>query len=141
MKFEKDFLRSTDFGLLLLRIALGGLMLFHGMHKLIYGVGFIGDMLAAIGLPSFIAYGSLLAELVASLMIICGIWTRLASVVFAGNMVVAILMAHASEMFSLSPMTGGLVIELPLLYLLGAAVLCLTGGRSPRGLYLTEACC
>ena len=128
MKFEKDFLRSTDFGLLLLRIALGGLMLFHGMHKLIYGVGFIGDMLAAIGLPSFIAYGSLLAELVASLMIICGIWTRLASVVFAGNMVVAILMAHASEMFSLSPMTGGLVIELPLLYLLGAAVLCLTGG-------------
>ena len=65
MKFEKDFLRSTDLGLLLLRIALGGLMLFHGMHKLIYGVGFIGDMLAAIGLPSFIAYGSLLAELVA----------------------------------------------------------------------------
>ena len=128
MKFEKDFLRSTDFGLLLLRIALGGLRMFHGMHKLIYGVGFIGDMLAAIGLPSFIAYGSLLAELVASLMIICGIWTRLASVVFAGNMVVAILMAHASEMFSLSPMTGGLVIELPLLYLLGAAVLCLTGG-------------
>ena len=128
MKFEKDFLRSTDFGLLLLRIALGGLMLFHGMHKLIYGVGFIGDMLAAIGLPSFIAYGSLLAELMASLMIICGIWTRLASVVFAGNMVVAILMAHASDMFSLSPMTGGLVIELPLLYLLGAAVLCLTGG-------------
>lgn len=128
MKFEKDFLRCTDLGLLLLRIALGGLMLFHGMHKLIYGVGFIGDMLAAIGLPSFIAYGSLLAELVASLMIICGIWTRLASVVFAGNMVVAILMAHASEMFSLSPMTGGLVIELPLLYLLGAAVLCLTGG-------------
>ena len=128
MKFEKDFLRSTDLGLLLLRIALGGLMLFHGMHKLICGVGFIGDMLAAIGLPSFIAYGSLLAELVASLMIICGIWTRLASVVFAGNMVVAILMAHASEMFSLSPMTGGLVIELPLLYLLGAAVLCLTGG-------------
>lgn len=128
MKFEKDFLRSTDLVLLLLRIALGGLMLFHGMHKLIYGVGFIGDMLAAIGLPSFIAYGSLLAELVASLMIICGIWTRLASVVFAGNMVVAILMAHASEMFSLSPMTGGLVIELPLLYLLGAAVLCLTGG-------------
>lgn len=128
MKFEKDFLRSTDLGLLLLRIALGGLMLFHGMHKLIYGVGFIGDMLAAIGLPSFIAYGSLLAELMASLMIICGIWTRLASVVFAGNMVVAILMAHASEMFSLSPMTGGLVIELPLLYLLGAAVLCLTGG-------------
>lgn len=128
MKFEKDFLRSTDLGLLLLRIALGGLMLFHGMHKLIYGVGFIGDMLAAIGLPSFIAYGSLLAELVASLMIICGIWTRLASVVFAGNMVVAILMAHDSEMFSLSPMTGGLVIELPLLFLLGAAVLCLTGG-------------
>lgn len=79
------------------------------------------------GLPSFIAYGALAAELVASLMIICGVWTRLASVIFAGNMVVAILMAHASQIFSVDPMTGGWAIELPMLYLLGAAVLCFTG--------------
>lgn len=127
MKLEQNFLRNTDLGLLLLRLTMGGLMLFHGIHKLLYGVGFIGGMLESMGLPSFIAYGALAAELIASLMIICGVWTRLASVVFAGNMVVAILMAHATQIFSVDPMTGGWAIELPMLYLLGAAVLCLTG--------------
>lgn len=128
MKLEKDFLRSNDLGLLLLRLSMGGLMLFHGIHKLLHGVGFIGDMLAQMGLPSFIAYGALAAELVASLMLIAGLWTRAAAVVFAGNMVVAILMAHLGQLLSIDPMTGGWAIELPMLYLLGAAVLCLTGG-------------
>lgn len=128
MKLENDFLRSNDFGLLLLRLSMGGLMLFHGVHKLLNGVGFIGDMLAQIGLPSFIAYGALAAELVASLMLIAGLWTRAAAVVFAGNMVVAILMAHLGQLFSVDPMTGGWAIELPMLYLLGAAALCFTGG-------------
>ena len=107
MKLEQNFLRSNDLGLLLLRITVGGMMLFHGIHKAVYGVGPIGDMLSAIGLPSFIAYGSLLAELVASLMIVCGVWTRMASVVFAGNMIVAILMAHSADIFSINAMTGG----------------------------------
>ena len=43
-------------------------------------------------------------------------------------MAVAILMAHLSVIFSVDPMTGGWAIELPMLYLLGAAVLCFTGG-------------
>ncbi|WP_238318958.1 DoxX family protein [Segatella baroniae] len=114
--------------MLVLRLTVGGLMLFHGIHKLTAGVGFIGGMLAQMGLPPFIAYGALAAELVASLMIIIGLWTRAASVVFAGNMVVAILMAHLGQIFSVDPMTGGWAIELPMLYLLGAVVLCLTGG-------------
>lgn len=128
MKLEKNFLRNNDLGLLLLRLSLGGLMLFHGVHKLLFGVGFIGDMLASMGLPSFIAYGALVGEVLASLMLIIGAWTRIAAVVFAGNMVVAILMAHLSVIFTIDPMTGGWSIELPMLYLLGAAVLCLTGG-------------
>lgn len=40
-------------------------------------------------------------------MIIIGLWTRAASAVFAGNMVVAILMAHLGQIFSVDPMTGG----------------------------------
>ena len=64
MKLNKDFLRCNDLGLLVLRLTMGGLMLFHGVHKLTHGVGFIGDMLAGMGLPSFIAYGALLGEVV-----------------------------------------------------------------------------
>ena len=106
---DKNFLRNNDLGLLLLRLTVGGLMLFHGVHKLIYGVSAIEGMLAGMGLPGFIAYFSLAAELLAS-------------------MAVAILMAHLSVIFSVDPMTGGWAIELPMLYLLGAAVLCFTGG-------------
>ena len=35
MTFDKNFLRSNDLGLLLLRLTVGGLMLFHGVHKVI----------------------------------------------------------------------------------------------------------
>lgn len=103
-------------------------MLFHGVSKLINGVGPISGMLEALGLPGFIAYFSLAAELLGSAMIVAGLWTRAAAVVFAGKMVVAVLMAHAGQIFSVDPATGGWAIELPMLYLLGAAVLIFTGG-------------
>lgn len=127
MKIDKNFLRNNDLGLLLLRLTIGGLMLFHGIHKLVSGVGFISGMLEGMGLPGFMAYFSLAAELLCSLMIIAGAWTRAAAVVFAGNMAVAILMAHSGQIFSVDPMTGGWAIELPMLYLLGAVVLIFTG--------------
>ena len=59
---DKNFLRDNDLGLLLLRLTVGGLMLFHGVHKLIYGVSGIEGMLAGMGLPGFIAYFSLAAD-------------------------------------------------------------------------------
>jgi len=125
---NKDLFRNNDLGLLLLRLTVGGLMLFHGVHKLIYGVAGIQGMLAGMGLPGFIAYFSLAAELLASILIVIGAWTRVASVIMVGNMAVAILMAHLPVLFTVDPTTGGWAIELPMLYLLGAAVLCLTGG-------------
>ncbi len=128
MNIQKDFLRNHDLGLLVLRVALGGLMLFHGIHKLIYGVGFIGGMLSSMGLPSFIAYGCLLGEVVAAIMLVIGLWTRAAALVFAGNMAVAILMAHLGTFFAVDPTTGGWTVELPMLYLLGAVSLFFTGG-------------
>lgn len=78
---NKNFLRNNDFGLLLLRLTIGGLMLFHGVSKLINGVGPISGMLEALGLPGFIAYFSLAAELLGSVMIVAGLWTRAAAVV------------------------------------------------------------
>ena len=120
-------MRDQDFGLLVLRLSTGGLLLFHGFSKLINGVGPIGGMLTAMGLPSFIAYGTLLVELVAAMFIVFGLWTRAAAVAVAFNMVIAILMVHVSQIFSLSP-EGGWAIELPMLYLLPALALAFTGG-------------
>ena len=128
MQLDKNFLRNQDLGLLVLRISVGGLLLFHGVSKLSHGVGFIEGMLAGIGLPGFIAYGCLLAELIGAAFILVGLWTRAASAVVTFNMLVAILMAHGTMIFSLDPNTGGLAIEDPLLFLLGALALCFTGG-------------
>ena len=127
MKWSKDFMRDHDFGLLVLRVSTGGLMLFHGFSKLINGVGPIGDMLASMGLPSFVAYGSLLVELVAAMLIVFGLWTRAAAVATVANMFIAILMVHTGDIFSLTPQ-GGWGIELPMLYLLPALALAFTGG-------------
>lgn len=44
-------LSHDDAGKLLLRLAVGGLMLFHGIHKLIDGVDGISGMLAARDCP------------------------------------------------------------------------------------------
>lgn len=125
--FNRDLLRNNDLGLLVLRLSVGGLLLFHGVHKAIYGIDGIGGMLAALGLPTFLAYGALLVELVASAMIVPGLWTRAAATAVAGNMVVAILMAHLSTLFTVDAATGGWAAELPALYLLGALALCFTG--------------
>ncbi len=55
-------LTHEDFGKFLLRLAVGGLMLFHGLHKLFAGIDGISGMLIAKGLPGFIAYGVLVGE-------------------------------------------------------------------------------
>jgi putative oxidoreductase len=53
---------TEDAGRLLLRIAVGGLMLFHGISKIRHGVDFMFPLLEAKGLPAFIAYGSYVGE-------------------------------------------------------------------------------
>ncbi|MCG8579256.1 MAG: DoxX family protein [Bacteroidales bacterium] len=117
--------RNVDFGLLVLRLSVGILMLFHGLAKL-SGLGFIKGMLTEAGLPAFIAYGVYLGEIVAPLLIIIGFRTRLASVVYIINVLVAILLVHAKDIFTLNQ-HGGWGIELLGLYFFGAVALFFTG--------------
>lgn len=118
--------KNTDLGLLILRLSIGILMLMHGLAKL-SGLGFIKGMLAEAGLPAFVAYGVYLGEIVAPLLIIVGFRTRLASVVYIVNVLVAIFMVHAADIFTLNQ-HGGWGIELLGLYLFGAVTLFFTGG-------------
>lgn len=117
--------KNSDIGLLLLRITVAGLMLFHGVAKLSHLDGIKG-MLSANGLPEFMAYGSYITELIAPVLMIIGFRTRLASITFFLGMLMALFLAHSQNMFALSK-TGGLEIELILLYALGALVLFFTG--------------
>lgn len=120
----KNTQQST--GLLILRLSIGGLMLLHGFAKLTHGIDGIVNMLANKGVPSFIAYGVYLGEIVAPLMIIVGYRTRLAAAVYVINMLVILFMAHSEDVFALSE-HGGWKAELVGLYLFGSLALFFTG--------------
>lgn len=122
----KYFEKNIDLGLLILRISTGGLMLLHGIAKLQHGAGMIESMVIDAGLPSFIAYGVYVGEVIAPLLILLGVGTRGAAVVFAGNCFVAALLAHSQEIFTLG--AQGWAVELLGLYFFGALALVFTGG-------------
>ena len=119
--------KNYDTGLLLLRITLGVLLFLHGFSKLTHGIdGLVGRM-ADTGLPGFFAYGVYVGEVIAPILIVIGFRTRLAALIFAFNMLVALLMAHSDDIFSLGR-SGGWAVELIGLYLFGGLVLFFTGG-------------
>lgn len=119
--------KNNDLGLLVLRMSVGILMLIHGIAKLDGGIRFIISMLESKGIPSFIAYGVLVGEVLAPIAIIIGFRTRISSSILAFNCLVAILLAHQNDILSLSP-HGGWAAELIGLYLFGAIALIFTGG-------------
>lgn len=119
-------LAHEDFGRLLLRLAVGGLMLFHGLHKLIGGVDGIAGMLVAKGLPGFIAYGVLIGEVVCPILIILGILTRPAALGLAFTMVVAWLMVGIANTGALDK-TGAWAIESLVYFFIGALALAFLG--------------
>jgi putative oxidoreductase len=109
-----------------LRIALGGLILFHGVAKLRGGIDPITGLVTAMGLPAFVAYGVYVGEVVAPLLVIVGWYSRLGSLLIAINMVFALALAHRAELFKLAP-SGGYALELQALYLAVAIALVLMG--------------
>lgn len=124
--FENYF--NEDLGKLILRLSIGFLMLFHGYKKAIYGIDGIKYLVTNAGLPEFLAYGVYVGEIIIPIFIIIGFYTRVSSFIYASTMVFAILLAHSSHIFDISEKTGGLIIELPLLYMLCAIVLIFIGG-------------
>ena len=122
-----------DLGRLLLRLLVGGLMLFHGLHKLIGGIDGIAGMLVAKGLPGFIAYGVLIGEVVAPVLIIVGLFTRPAALVLAFTMIVAWLMVSTGKTFALDAV-GAWAIESLVYFFIGSlAVAFLGAGRYAVG--------
>lgn len=119
--------RNQNIGLLILRLSIGLMLLLHGIFKVANGFSDIKGMLAGMGMPGFFAYGALVGEVVAPLLLIIGLLTRPAAAVVAFNMLVAVAMTHSAAIFSLTPM-GGWAIELPMLFFFPAVALIFTGG-------------
>lgn len=127
----KELLHNDDLGKLILRLTVGILMLFHGVAKIMNpgSVDFIGSALAGSGLPSILAYGVYIGEVIAPLMIIVGLYCRYGAIIVVINMVFAILLMHSGDIFALTD-HGGWRLELQGFYLFGAvAIMFLGSGR------------
>ena len=118
-----------DAGLLILRVCLGVLILFHGMGKIVHGIDPIQGMVTGTGLPGWLAYGVYLGEVLGPALLVTGFHARIGAGLIAINMVFAILLAHTGDLLSLSP-HGGWRHELQGMYLSTAlALVCLGPGR------------
>lgn len=111
--------KSDDAGKLILRVALGVLILLHGIAKLKGGVGFISGQLTSHGLPAALAYGVYIGEVVAPILLIVGFFTRPAAWIVAINMVFAIFLVHMAELGSIGKQ-GGWALELQGMFLFTA---------------------
>lgn len=124
---------SDDVGKLILRLTLGVLILFHGVSKLTGGIGFVTDALVKAGMPSALGYLAYIGEVIAPLFLIAGVWSRPAALVVAVNMIVAVLLAHRGQQFSISD-SGGYALELQAMFLFTAIAIALLGaGRYSVG--------
>lgn len=122
-----------ELGKLLLRLTIGMLFLMHGIAKLLHGVGPIESMMVARGLPAFFGWAVYIGELIAPLLLIFGLYTRLGGLLIMINMIVAIALAHTGHLSQLSS-TGGWRLELQGLYLFGGLAVALLGaGRYSVG--------
>jgi len=117
---------NINLGLLIMRLGVGGLMLLHGIAKVFGGIGTVKYLLEAAGIPSFLAYGVYIGEVIAPIMIVVGLRTRLAAAVMALSCLVAAALHHPGGIFSLND-TGGWSLELIGLYFIGAVALIFTG--------------
>jgi putative oxidoreductase len=119
-------LLNIDIARLILRLSVGIMMLFHGLHKIIHGIDAIKAMVVKAGLPEVIAYGVFFGEVFFPLLIVLGLYARVASLFLAFNMLMAIYLAYGSTFLSISA-HGGPNAELALFYLFGALAIFFLG--------------
>lgn len=115
-------------GKLILRLTVGGLMLFHGIAKVGNegSLAYISGKLAEVNLPEQLVYGVFAGEILAPLLLIIGLFTRTGALLIIVNMLFAIGLSHSTELFELTK-HGGWALELQGFYLFGALAIMLMG--------------
>jgi len=122
--------RSENLGRLVLRLAVGGLLLFHGVAKLRHGVAWMAGPLGNFGLPAFLAYGAYLGEVVGPLLILAGWRARIGALLVMADLAMAVVLVQRSKLFAVSGTSGAWGIEIEAFFFLGAlAVFLLGAGR------------
>ena len=117
---------ADDAGKLILRLTLGILMLLHGIAKIFGGIDGLEKTVAGAGLPSVLAYGVYVGEVLAPLLVIFGFYARFGAAIIVVNMLFAIFLAHRTDLFLLTR-SGGWALELQGFFLFTALALVFMG--------------
>lgn len=123
------WLDKPDLGKLLLRVSFGAMMLFHGVHKLLYGINSIISMVVHHGMPSFVAYGVFVGEIIVPLMFIFGILVRPAALIFCATMLFAWLITQPGVIFTLTKVGAWGLENIAVYFFAGLAIALLGCGR------------
>jgi putative oxidoreductase len=112
----------------ILRWVVAGSLLVHGISKLANGIGSIQGLVVSAGLPAFVAYGVLIGEVLAPVLVLINRLVAPAALVMAFNMLVAMALVHASQFFTMGK-SGGWALELQGLYLFGSLAIAFMAPR------------
>lgn len=119
--------RSADVGIALLRATSGLYFFIHGAIKLfIFTPAGTAGYFNSIGLPSFLAYLTILVEIVGGLLLIAGFKTRIVSLIMIPVLLGAAYFGHGGNGFTFSNPNGGW--EYPVFWAVAMAAQALIGG-------------
>ncbi len=92
---------GISFAALLLRLAVGGLLIPHGYHKLVNFASLSARFADPLHIGSSLTLGlSIFAEFFCSIFILLGLFTRLACIPVIINMAFAVFYAHKADFFN-----------------------------------------
>jgi putative oxidoreductase len=116
---------NPNYGAFITRVSLGGILLAHGLLKvLVFTIPGTVGFFASLGLPPIAAYLTIFAEIAGGTVILLGLYTRLASLLSI-PMLLGALWVHAGNNWVFSAEGGGW--EFPLLLVLLAVAVALQG--------------
>lgn len=117
--------KSREYGLFILRLVVGIVFIAHGWQKLSGGIEGVGGFFGMVGIPAagFFSYVVTFVEFLGGIALILGVFTSIVSGLLAIDMIVALLVVHLPNGFSVE--NGG--YEFVLTLLATAIALSLTG--------------
>jgi putative oxidoreductase len=100
--------RTAAYGALILRVALGGLLIAHfALKYFVFTPAGTAQFFGSIGLPPALAYATMAVELVAGVALLLGVWARLAALAAAPVLIGAVVFVHLANGFFFSAPNGG----------------------------------
>ncbi|HUS54552.1 MAG TPA: DoxX family protein [Thermohalobaculum sp.] len=129
---------NTNYGALVTRLSLGGVLLSHGLLKvLVFTIPGTVGYFESLGLPAAVAYLTIFGEIAGGSAIMLGLYTRLAALLSIPILLGA-LWAHAGNGWLFSSEGGGWEFPLLLVVMAGAVAVQGSGPFALRGLPVVD---